>query len=310
MLHYFVKNSVSGEFQKLSVPRYKDVWIHAGTTTQADVKEVSEKAQLNYNIVHDVTDADELPRVEYDEGDLYVFSRIPKRDTHGYVTSSPILSIVTKEAFITLSHDGSLIPAELAKVKLKAKQDKPQNLLINSLAHVVQNYEGLIQQTGHAVKEIGKRLRTHEVTNKDFVRFVTIEDNLNEYQMNLEGLRNVTQRLSDNVHNAFHASDVEALIDINLHVQQLCSAIIGYSQTVSSIRNAYSTIANNTLNQRMKVLTLLTVLIALPNVFYGMYGMNVALPFQNEPWTYWAVTGFTALVITIVFALVKKFKAF
>lgn len=311
MLHYFVKNAVSGEYQKLSVPRFKDVWIHAGNATVADVQEVSRDANLNLNIVHDVTDADELPRVEYDdEGNLYVFSRIPKKDQHGYVTSSPLLSIVTKDAFVTLSHDGSLVPAELTKIKLKAKQDQSVNLLINSIAHVVQTYEELIQQTGHSVKEIGKRLRTHEVTNKDFVRFVTIEDNLNEYQMNLNGLHSVTQRLSENRHKSFHASDTEALSDIALHIQQLCSAIQGYSQTVSSIRNAYSTIANNTLNQRMKVLTLLTVLIALPNVFYGMFGMNVPLPFQTEPWAYGAITGFTVVVITIVFILVKKFKAF
>lgn len=310
MLHYFVKNSVSGEYQKLSVPRFKDVWIHAGNATLDDVKAVSHDANLNFNIVHDVTDADELPRVEYDEGDLYVFTRIPKKDSQGYVTSSPLLSILTKEAFVTLSHDGSLVPADLAKIKLKAKQNQSVNLLINSIAHVVQTYEELIQQTGHSVKEIGKRLRTHEVTNRDFVHFVTIEDNLNQYQMNLDGLYAVTERLSENRHKSFHASDAEALADIALHVQQLCSAIAGYSQTVVSIRNAYSTIANNTLNQRMKVLTLLTVLVALPNVFYGMYGMNVDLPFQHTPGVYWGITGFTILVILVVIGLVKKFKVF
>lgn len=308
MLHYFVKNSLLGEFQRIAVPRYKDVWIHAGNATVSDIEEVSKNAGLNVNIVHDVTDANELPRVEYDNGDLYVFTRIPTKDTHGHVASSPLLSIVTKDAFITLSHNGNLNPSEVVKIKLKAKQDQSINLLINSLAHVVQTYENLLQETGHVVGDIGKRLRTHEVTNSDFVRFVTIEDNLNIYQMNLNGLHAITQRLGENIHKSFHTSDTEALSDISLHIQQLCSSIVGYSQTVVSIRNAYSTIANNTLNQRMKVLTLLTVLIALPNVFYGMYGMNVSLPFQHEPWTYAALTGFTIVIVTIVYTLVKRFK--
>jgi magnesium transporter len=310
MLHYFVKNSLLGEFQRIAVPRYKDVWIHAGNPTVSDVEEVSKHAGLNPNIVHDVTDPNELPRVEYDNGDLYVFTRIPVKDKHGHVTTSPLLSIVTKSAFITLSHDGNLDPSEIVKIKLKAKQDQSINLLINSIAHVVQAYENLIQETDHAVNDIGKRLRTHEVTNADFVRFVTIEGNLNVYKMNLNGLHVITQRLSENIHKSFHTSDTEALSDISLHIQELCAQIEGDSQTVVSIRNAYSTIANNTLNQRMKILTLLTVLIALPNVFYGMYGMNVALPFQNQPWAYAMVTGTTILIVIIVIAMVKKFKVF
>jgi magnesium transporter len=310
MLRYYVKNSLLGEFQKIAVPRYSDVWIHAENATTEDLKEVSDKADLNPNIVHDVTDINELPRIEYDDGDLYVFTRVPSKDKHGQVITSPLLSVVTKDAFITLSHFGSIDSTEIVNAKLKAKQDQPINLLISSIAHVVQTYEDLIQQTGHHVQAVRKRLHTHEVTNNDFISFVTIEGNLNEYQMNLDGLLGITQRLGENTHKSFHPSDTEALSDMSLHIKQLCSAIAGYSQSVSSIRNAYSTIANNNLNQRMKILTLLTVLIALPNVFYGMYGMNVGLPFQDEPWAYWAVTGFTVVVISVVFAMVKKYKVF
>ena len=36
----------------------------------------------------------------------------------------------------------------------------------------------------------------------------------------------------------------------------------------------------------MKTLTALTLLIALPNVFYGMYGMNIGLPYQEYPLAY------------------------
>jgi magnesium transporter len=310
MLHYFVKNPELGEFQRISGPQYKDVWIHVRNTTDHDIEVLGREVSLNVNILHDITDTNELPRIEYDGNDLYVFTRIPSKDKHGHVTTSPLLSVVTKDTFITLSREDSLEPSDLIQVSLKAKQDEQINLLINSIAHVVLTYETLIQQTGHSVKEIGRKLRTHEVTNGDFVRFVTIEDNLNEYQMNLNGLHAITERLSQNTHSSFHDSDTEALADMTLHIQQLCSAIASFSQMIVSIRNAYSTIANNTLNQRMKILTLLTVLIALPNVFYGMYGMNVALPFQNQSWAYLVITAFTILIVTVVFFLVKKFKVF
>jgi magnesium transporter len=77
-----------------------------------------------------------------------------------------------------------------------------------------------------------------------------------------------------------------------------------------SIRNAYGTIANNVLNQRMKTLTMLTLLIALPNVFYGMYGMNVDLPFQHEPWLYIVIVVFTLALILIVYWVAKRRHVF
>jgi magnesium transporter len=64
-----------------------------------------------------------------------------------------------------------------------------------------------------------------------------------------------------------------------------------------NIREAYSSISSNNLNRTMKVLTVATVIIALPNLFYGMYGMNVPLPLQHEPWAYWVMLGFTGVVV-------------
>jgi magnesium transporter len=310
MLHYFVKNPELGEFQRTSTPQYKDVWIHAPRSTEEDIEKLGSEVGLNTNILHDITDRNELPRVEYDGSDLYVFTRFPTKDAHGHVNTSPLLSIVTKDAFITLSNDQGMEPSELVQVKLKAKQDQQTNLLINSLAHVVLTYENLIQETGHSVKEIGKKIRTHEVRNHDFVRFVTIEDNLNEYQMNLDGLHTITKRLGENTHSSFHYSDTEALADLTLHIEELCSAISSYSKMIVSFRNTYSTIANNTLNQRMKLLTLITVLLAVPNVFYSMYGMNIVIPFQHEPWAYFAINGAAVIVVIVLLFVVKKFKVF
>jgi Mg2+ and Co2+ transporter CorA len=114
----------------------------------------------------------------------------------------------------------------------------------------------------------------------------------------------------ENKRDIFVGRDIEALEDIILHVNQLLVSVASHSQSVNSIRNAYSTIANNTLNHRMKTLTVLTVLITLPNVFYGMYGMNVALPFADEPWAYVGITVFTIMIVIVAFLLVRRLKVF
>jgi magnesium transporter len=121
--------------------------------------------------------------------------------------------------------------------------------------------------------------------------------------MNLNSMLVVAERLKETLQ---HSQDTEAIEDILLYIRQLIVAIQSHNQSITSIRNAYGTIANNVLNQRMKTLTVLTVLITLPNVLFGMYGMNVALPFQNQPWVYSAITTFSVIVIILVFVIARR----
>ena len=98
---------------------------------------------------------------------------------------------------------------------------------------------------------------------------------------------------------------------LDVYKRQLLMAVESYSGRVESIRSAYGTVANNTLNQRMKTLTVFTVMIALPNLFYGMYGMNVdGLPFHDMPWGYLFVLGLSVFITLLTFAIAKRLRIF
>ena len=81
-------------------------------------------------------------------------------------------------------------------------------------------------------------------------------------------------------------------------------------KSIVNIREAYATITSNNLNRTMKVLTAATMLIALPNVFFGMYGMNIDLPFQQEAWAYGFVLGMTLLATVVVVFLARARRIF
>jgi magnesium transporter len=260
---------------------------------------------MNFNVLRDVLDINELPRVEAHDDDLYVFVRTAQRGKHGQVVTTPVLLAVKGTVFANVSI-ASLTDYKLATPVLTAQQGATTtSLLLGLFATVVSEYEDLLQRTARYIFNTGRRLRTHEVTNQDFIAFVTVEDNLNEYRMNLSGMLVVAERLRETVQDK---GDKEAIDDIMLYIRQLLVSIERHNQTVTSIRNAYGTIANNVLNQRMKTLTVLTVMITLPNVFYGMYGMNVPLPFQDEAWMYTNIVIFTVIITIAVYLLAKRFK--
>jgi magnesium transporter len=305
MLKYYVKRSDGEAYQQVTTPPAENVWIHGEGVDETDLRTLATEYGMNFNALRDVLDINELPRVEVHDESLYVFVRTAQRGKHGQVVTTPVLLAVKGSVFANVSI-ATTIDYKLATPSLSG-EGTTTSLLLDMFATVVSEYEELIQRTARYIFNTGRRLRTHEVTNQDFITFVTVEDNLNEYRMNLSGMLVVAERLKETLHDK---ADKESIEDVLLYIRQLLVSIESHNQTITSIRNAYSTIANNVLNQRMKALTVLTVLIALPNVFYGMYGMNVGLPFQDEPWAYGAIVIFTVMVILGIYILAKRFKVF
>jgi magnesium transporter len=310
MVGYFTKHSVHEELHRVASPPSSHVWVYGSSVTHEELAQLTSTFNLDTNIVRDVMDKHELPRVEYKDGILYVFVRMVRRTKRGATVSTPLLAIVDGSVYVTLSTSDYFLPDTIVNAGSPVPAGNSKLILLATLVAVVDEYEELINRTMMYIRSIDQRLRNREADNKDFVHFVTVEDSLNEYQTNLSGIQAVLSRLMENKRETFISRDIEAIDDIILHVNQLLVSVASHTQSVNSIRNAYSTIANNTLNHRMKTLTVLTVLITLPNVFYGMYGMNVALPFADQPWAYMGIVIFTIITVIVAFLLVRRLKVF
>jgi magnesium transporter len=307
MLRYYVRRSFAEELQVVPTPPLEHAWIHGTSVTTPEFLQIIEAYGLDSNIVRDVRDKHELPRVEYSNGALYIFARALHQTHHGSVNSTPFLTILKGSLLITLSVGQYFTPEDVfGESKLTMRSSR--HVLTQLIARLIYQYEEYINKTGTFIHHTGQRLQAKEVGNDDFIKFVTVEADLNIYHTNLTAIKTMLERLGENRHKLFVDHDCELIEDTVLHVQQLLVSVASHTQAINSIRNAYTTISNNTLNQRMKALTLLTVLITLPNVFYGMFGMNVALPFSDQPWAYGAITIFTLFVVLSVYGIMRRLR--
>lgn len=307
MLHYYAKKSFNEDPQLIKDPPMDRAWVYGANVTDAELYHLTELYGLDEGILRDVHDKNELPRAEYSKGLLYVFIRAPRQTSRGSIATVPFLAILKGTLLITLSSKEYARPSDLfAQAKIDMKNTKHVFLQLTSF--VISEYETFIHATGKYIHNTEQRLRTHEVDNKDFINFVTVEHDLNEYRTNLAALQALLTRLRENRHELFVDKDCEFVEDMILHLDQLLVATESHKNTIDSIRNAYTTISNNTLNQRMKKLTLLTLLIALPNVLFGMFGMNVILPFAHEPWAYSAIMAVSVIIVAVVALFIRKIR--
>ncbi len=87
-----------------------------------------------------------------------------------------------------------------------------------------------------------------------------------------------------------------------------------YSGILSGMMDAFASVISNNLNIVMKVLAVVTIVMAIPTMIFSAYGMNVnisGMPFAQSPYGFLIIIGMSVLVSTVatlIFAKLKMFK--
>jgi magnesium transporter len=240
----------------------------------------------------------------------YIYVRFAYKDVDGDLVTAPLLFVFSGDIVITVSQ--VRIPALDAFLsgKIAFATTQRAKLILLILQQIVDRYDAYISKTSKQIKLIRSRLRGHEISNQDFIDFVVIEDELNEFLSSLMPTNATLRRLLLGRYVPLFAEDQDIVEDLLLNNEQSIEACNSNMQSIIHIREAYSSIASNNLNRTIKVLTAVTVLIMFPSMFYGLYGMNVQLPFANHAWAFAAIIAFTLLFNIIVILVGRRKRVF
>ena len=72
-----------------------------------------------------------------------------------------------------------------------------------------------------------------------------------------------------------YEEDQDLLEDVLIEIHQAIEMCNIYSNILSGTMDAFASVISNNLNIVMKVLTVITIVMAIPNIIFGFYGMNV-----------------------------------
>ena len=306
MIKHFYKSVRSEHMHELD--GYKPgSWVYVEAPSQEEIALLVKKFDLAEGHLQDALDEDEMPRLEKEGEQSYIFVRFAYKTVEGELLTAPLLFIFGDDVVITVSQIRLPALDAFMSGKIVFATTQRAKLILLILQQIVEHYDGFISHTSKQIKLIRARLRGHEISNQDFIDFVTIEDELNEFQSSLMPTNATLRRLLLGRYVPLFAEDQDIVEDLLLNNEQSIEACNSNMQSIIHIREAYTSISSNNLNRTIKVLTVATVIIALPNLFYSMYGMNVPLPLQNEPWMYWLLNlSLLGLVIAVVVTARRK----
>lgn len=307
MIKYFYKSLRSENIRELAEPK-PGTWVHVEAPTPQEIEELVKIFNFEEGYIQDALDEDEVPRLEREDDKSYMFVRYAYQNSEGDMDTAPLLIVFDAEYIMTMSLYHLPAIDALLKSKTQFATTQRTKLILLILGHISEQYDSVISKTSKRIKSIRSRLRSQGITNQDLIDFVTIEDELNEFMASLLPTNAALRRLLAGKQLALFEEDEDIVEDVLLNNEQSIEAIRSSLRSVSNIRDAYQAISSNNLNRTITVLTLATILVALPNVFFGMYGMNVQLPEQHAKWTFEVIIAINLTLITLIILYARKKK--
>lgn len=257
----------------------KSTWIHAVSPTEDEEQALKKTYKLDEDLLKDGLDMNEMPRLEQEEGKTYIYLSAPTERLK-YEHTSSFLIVLTKKHCVTITKNQLELFSRLLGGKKKVNSFSPKENLL-SLLHILSR---LFEER---VRRIIKQTNTNKtdlsnLTNKDIVRLIEHEDVLNSYITSFGATIATYNRILRSKCISFTEEDEEDLEDLIIDLNETLALCKQTLKTISNMRTYYSTKLSNDLNNTVKVLTLFTVFLSIPTLIASVYGMNIALPYQDN----------------------------
>ncbi len=278
-------------------------WVRVEKPTDEELEFLTGKLNLETEILHDALDPHEVPRVEHEDGALYFITRLPDTDDGFNDFTTPMMFVLGKEQLTTISRD----PLDRLWRPFIATNATPTTQQTKFFFTMMEAIVGQYQQR---VTSINRQMRaaTSNVVAlrpRDIATFVEYERKLNDYLDALEPTNTALQKLLSGRLLRLYEDDRDLVEGLSIDIGQVITRCRSLLRTIINVRGAYRAIMDTKLNETIRLLTVITVSLAVPTMIAGLYGMNVDLPGnERSPYMFWAITAAslgTALGISYYF---------
>lgn len=281
-------------------------WISLTTPSEQELESLAKTYGLELDLLQDAVDIYEAPRIEIDGGNVYIFTRYCHPEGREIATE-PLLIVYTPNYLITVSRLDSDIFKQLRSGAVDVATTQKTKTLMQILDEVNSSYRVQINKVSKKTFQIRAQMRQTDLSSRDFVSIIEIEEDLNEFMTALQPQAAVLNILLGGKYIRLYEDDKDIIEDLRLSTAELIELAKSRARALQNIRQAYDTIATTNLNQTFKRLTSIAIFFSIPTIVGGLWGMNVVVPLRDNPHAFIIVLGLiAALMSTAIYIFHKK----
>ncbi len=288
----------------------KGTWINLVSPTEEELNRVVKEFDIFPDFIRYPLDMEETSRVEKEEDQLLIIVKVPypqKDEELVRFETIPLGIILKDEVMITISP----VETEATKQLLGQRRGNVQiinrvRFIFNIFLNIASNYLKQLRLIDRLMDEYEAELH-RSMRNKELIKLLNLEKSLVYFNTSLKANDLVMARLGSGRYLPITDEDEDILEDAQIENQQAIEMAKIYSDILAGMMDAFASVISNNLNIVMKFLTAVTIVLMLPNLIASIYGMNIDLPLQDNPYAFAILMGISFLLsLFVVYIFIKK----
>ena len=271
-------------------------WIDLDVDKIKNMEDLSNIYGLDKETIEYALDRNERAHMDYNretETVTFIYNVLDLEKDKEYYEAIPMTFIVERQRMITISnHKNAYVIDQMSAYLDSHESLSIYKFLFAGLEIISNAYYPVIEEMDKSKDEISALLR-QTTTKKNLFALSDLETGMVYLTAAAKQNRLLLEHIQGHaLYRRFNEVEREQFDDAMIEAHQLVSMTDLISQVLQQLSSSYNNILNNNLNDSLSILTIISVLLAVLAVITGFFGMNVPLPFTEEPnaWIYILMT--------------------
>ncbi len=279
-------------------------WVNVGNPDHDDFEKLQNEYKIDEDTISDILDPDEQPRFEAEDDYKVIIVRFPiiNHETDTLWHTEPLSIIYSTNRVITVCRKRCDL---LDKIKRSEKTSR-EEFILNIMYYIAESYLRMLKELNKRVLA-SKRVLQERIRKKELLNLLEVENSYTLYMAGIKGNVAVLDKL-DKVRGFVKTDEAKELAeDARIELSQATEVVTSYSKMLKSIKETFESVINMDSNTNINRLTMWNIILVVPTVIVGYYGMNLELPFAEYGDTAIAIFIFI-MILLLGFALIGTIR--
>ncbi|MCH5161285.1 MAG: magnesium transporter CorA family protein [Clostridiales bacterium] len=291
----------------------KGCWINLENPSDLEIELVSSYTSIPEDMLKAALDEEERAHIDIDGDCTLIVIDIPvineEKGTYVYSTL-PLAIIQTPDYFVTVCLRETSIIADFTCNSVRNFDVNKRTRFIYQILYIdatkfLHCLKLIDRQANHIQQSLHRSLK-----NTELIKLLELDKSLVYFSTSLNANQIVIDRIKQMSSIKHYEDDNDLLDDVIIENKQAIEMASIHREVLSGTMDAFASVISNNQNIVMKLLTAITILLTIPTLISGLWGMNVIVPLNNNPYAFWIIIGIIAAIIIPVTIIMLKKKMF
>mgnify|MGYP000095096835 CR=1 FL=1 len=289
-------------------------WVAMTNPTAEELHEVATRYDIDATDMRAPLDEEERSRIDVEDNYTLILVDIPtieERNEKDWYGTIPLSIVLCNDTIITVCLEDTPVLTAFMDGRVRNFYTHMKTRFIFQIlyrnATLYLNYLRIIDRRSDSIEQ-----KLHEATrNKELIELLELEKSLVFFTTSLKANEIVLEKLLKFSAIKKYPEDQDLLDDVVVENQQAIEMTRIYRDIIQGTRELLSSLMDNRLNSAMKYLASITIVMAIPTIISGIYGMNVSekwMPLAHTPYGFGIICVLILVACVITMKVLKKRK--